>query len=431
MSTTNKSKFTSEMMENTAAEALHSALERLYQGDHLKEVWPSALVPTGASDRIPLEEVEIVILPLDRIGAPPGASGASVYVAYFVHYVVDEERRRMASPPLVVKIGAVDKLRREKEGAGKWPRLHDQARSKFAFPLQLDDTDPKRAVLIAPFQSLSETHADGSRNKVEVRDLWRLLENKDDPNPTSKTDWKKIERLVAETLDSVVHSHRDGRARPKAEATTYAEQYEWYLRETINGKAKHLPQLLFGTEARTSALGHEWPNPTEVVRCIIEKRMSLWGILGAVHGDLHPKNIVLTGYEAVQIIDFGWATSPRHVVVDYVLLDLNLRGTTLPSQIDEGAILSLAGFLKPDDDIDALPMPVRARAGVIRNVIWEKAKERAIAKHWTEEYLIPLLLVGYGLLVHLDSARNQSALVATVLQLSKLLEPTVKAATTV
>jgi hypothetical protein len=159
--------------------------------------------------------------------------------------------------------------------------------------------------------------------------------------------------------------------------------------------------------------------------------MSFSGILGAVHGDLHPKNIVLTGYDGVQIIDFGWATNARHVVVDYVLLDLNLRGTTLPSQIDEGAILSLARFLKPDDDLDALPTPVRARAEVIRNVIWKKAKERAIETNWTEEYLIPLLLVGYGLLVHLDRARNQPALIATVLQLSELLEPTVPAAATV
>ncbi|ATB27699.1 hypothetical protein MEBOL_001143 [Melittangium boletus DSM 14713] len=351
-------------------------------------------------------------------------------MAYFAH-AVDESKRRTASQPLVVKIGASNKLRAEKDGAEKWPRLTGQERSKFAFPLQLDETDPERAVLVAPFQSLSEMQPDGSRHKVEVRDLWRLLENKNEPNPAHTTDWNKIRRLIAEALDSVEPSHRAGRARPKAETTTYADQYEWYLRETTNDKAKHLPRLLFGTEARTRVFGREWPNPTEVVRRIIRHGMSFSGILGAVHGDLHPKNIVLTGYDGVQIIDFGWATNPRHVVVDYVLLDLNLRGTTLPSQIDEGAILSLASFLNLHDDLDALPTPVRARAEVIRNVIWEKAKKRAIEKDWTAEYLVPLLLVGYGLLVHLDSARNQPALIATVLQLSELLEPTVLAATTV
>ncbi|RYZ40968.1 MAG: hypothetical protein EOO71_13940 [Myxococcaceae bacterium] len=430
MSTTIKSKLVPDMMEPTAAVALQSALERLYESDHLKEVWPSALDSSSALGRIPLHEVEIVVLPLDRIGAPPGASGASVYVAYFAH-AVDGEARRSASQPLVVKIGALDKLRAEKDGAGKWPGLTSQARSKFAFPLELDGTDPKRAVLVALFQSMSEVEVDGGRNKVEVRDLWRLLEDKDEPNPANTTNWGKIGRLIAEALDSVEPPHRAGRAHLKAEATTYADQYDWYLRETTRDKAKHLPQLLFGKEARTCVFGRDWPNPTEVVRRIISHRMSFLGIIGAVHGDLHPKNIVLTGHDGVQIIDFGWATNLRHVVVDYVLLDLNLRGTTLPSQIDESAILSLASFLEPHDDLDALPTPVRARAEVIRDVIWKKAKERAIKTDWATEYLIPLLLVGYGLLVHLDRARNQPALIATVLHLSKRLEMIVPADPTV
>ena len=72
--------------------------------------------------------------------------------------------------------------------------------------------------------------------------------------------------------------------------------------------------------------------------------MRFTGILGAVHGDLHPKNIVLGNYGNVQIIDFGWAGVDPHVVVDYALLDINIRGTTLPSQISEHSILDLGGF---------------------------------------------------------------------------------------
>jgi hypothetical protein len=37
------------------------------------------------------------------------------------------------------------------------------------------------------------------------------------------------------------------------------------------------------------------------------------------------------------------------------------------------------------------------------------------ANGWYEEYLVPFFLVAYGLLVHLESARNQRALLATVL----------------
>ena len=395
-------------------------LKRLYQSDGLREIWPSALDPKLASGRISLSKVDIVVLPLDRVGAPPGLSGASVYVAYYAHRVRDATKR-MPSHPVVVKIGQYEKLSEEIEGAKKWPVLTTQARTKFAFPLQLDNDDPERAVLIAPFQSHSEAGLDGSRNKIEVRDLWRLLEHREEPNPAYFTDWPKIGRLVAEALDAVQHPHRAGRANPKAEATNYFEQYEWYLRGTTTDFAKHIPVLLFGTSDTTRAFGREWPNPTEVVHEISNRRLPFSGILGAVHGDLHPKNIVLASYDSVNIIDFGWATHPRHIVADYVLLDLNLRGTTLPSQICEADILALARFLRPEDDVNSLPLPVRERAKIIKEVIWAKAKARAVEIDWTAEYLIPLLLVGYGLLVHLDAARNQPALIATVLHLSELV----------
>jgi predicted unusual protein kinase regulating ubiquinone biosynthesis (AarF/ABC1/UbiB family) len=150
------------------------------------------------------------------------------------------------------------------------------------------------------------------------------------------------------------------------------------------------------------------------------------GVLGAVHGDLHPKNIVIDGDEVARIIDFGWAQPASHIVIDYVLLDLNLRGTTLPSQLGEGEVLSLAGFLRPGQDKATLNGMARRRAEIIEQEIWARAQKSAVTD-WEREYLVPMLLVGYGLLVHLDSARNQPALVATVLSLAGELELSVGA----
>lgn len=166
----------------------------------------------------------------------------------------------------------------------------------------------------------------------------------------------------------------------------------------------------------------EWPNPSTIIRRIIEQSLLCTGYLGAVHGDLHPKNIVLDSFDSAQIIDFGWADVDCHIVLDYVLLDLNLRGVTLPSQVSEQGILQLAGFLDECADVTGFPAAARERARIIRDVIWKKARAYAIVADWGREYLIPLFLVGYGLLVHLDSARNQPALVATVLQLAKRLD---------
>ena len=69
----------------------------------------------------------------------------------------------------------------------------------------------------------------------------------------------------------------------------------------------------------------------------------------------------------------------------------------------------------------------RTRAEIIEQEIWARAQKNAVTD-WEREYLVPMLLaVGYGLLVHLDSARNWPALVATVLSLAGELELSVGA----
>ena len=413
----------SEMMHPKAEAAVKGALERFYGSDKISSIWPGA-VSTGSAARLPLNEVEIVVLPLDRIGAPAGASGAGVFVAYYSHKS-DTTTRQAASQPLVVKIGVSHKLREEKDGADRWPPLTAQQKNRFAFPLHLDEEDDEHAILLAPFQSLSKLADGGNRNEVEVRDLWHLLDDKVELLAAANFDWKKIAGLVSQALDAIAPAHRGGLAQPTPTEVDYASQYAWYLRKTTHDgadSAKYIPTSLFGDNPDTVAFGSRWPNPTSIVRRIIDQGMRFTGYLGAVHGDLHPKNIVLDEYDAVQIIDFGWATVGRHIILDYVLLDLNLRGTTLPSQVSEQGILQLADFLREADDVDSLPAAVRERARIIRDVIWRKARKRAVAADWQREYLIPLFLVGYGLLVHLDKARNQPALVATVLQLAKELE---------
>lgn len=326
-----------------------------------------------------------------------------------------------------MKIGPAGKLREEKEGADKWPDLTIQQMGRFAFPLHYDDTEAAsdRAVLLAPFNSISRATHGGARNDVEVRDLWRLLDNKDELSRADAIDWDKVAGLVAQALDAMEPPHQGGKGRPPLTTTCYADQFDKYLRKTTRSgpeSRSYITSSLFGDQPFTTAFGREWPNPALLVRRIVDQRMAFDGVLGPVHGDLHPKNIVIDAANAVQIIDFGWATVDRPIVVDYLLLDLNLRGTTLPSQISEDSILQLASFLHPEHDLSLLPGAVQNRAKIIQQVIWNKARERVVREDWVKEYMIPLFLVGYGLLVHLDSARNQPALAATVLQLAQELD---------
>jgi hypothetical protein len=405
--------FVPEMMEASKQRALMGALERLLSDDAIETVWPAAFEAKKSGKPIPPGEVEVVVLPLDRIGAPAGASGAGVYIAYYSH-ATKTEPVWLASPPLVVKIGETKKLQKEKEGADGWPRLSSQEAERFARPFLLDQQDAEWAVLIAPFHSEFDVGEEGTRNIVKVHDLWRLLESKDELLDLDHERWEKIERCVGQALDAVQSAHRATRANPRREVHPYGSAYDWYLRSTTGaGRLCHIPRLIFGTAPTVAAFGKIWDNPVLLVEDLISGR-KFTGHVGAIHGDLHPKNIVLNHEDAARIIDFGWAKSEAHIVQDYLLLDLNLRGTTLPSQIAEVDILALANFLNPAQEVATLPEPVRRRAGIIKDVIWKKAKARAV-DDWETEYLIPLLLVGYGLLVHLDNARNQPALVATVL----------------
>lgn len=416
---TTSAAFVPELMEDAQRHALKAALEHLLEDAAIGDVWPALFDSNSSGRLIPLNEIEIVVLPLDRIGAPAGASGARVFIAYYSH-TPTAGAQLVASPPMVVKIGSATSLREEKAGADGWPHLSQQEAARFARPIYLDDTDPNWAILVAPFHSLFETGETGVRNIVKLADLWQMLDNKNELLSLDAAHWQGVRRCVEQALDAVQSPHRASLAKPRRENRAYASAYDWYLRSTTRrGRLSHIPSLIFGTEPTVAMFGQTWTNPVPAVEELVASK-SFEGYFGAVHGDLHPKNIVLNHEHAARIIDFGWARRDAHIVQDYLLLDLNLRGVTLPSQMAESDILAIASFLDPGQQVDALPVSVQPRAEIIKDVIWQRAKQRAV-NDWSNEYLTPFLLVSYGLLVHLDSARNQPALVATILSATRAL----------
>ena len=65
---------------------------------------------------------------------------------------------------------------------------------------------------------------------------------------------------------------------------------------------------------------------------------------------------------------------------------------------------------------------LQRRVDLIQEAIWDRVEERAVVRDWLAEYVIPFFIVAYGLLVHLDRARNQMALVATVLAAAEYID---------
>lgn len=425
-------KFAPELMDKVTASAVMDGILDLIDtnrdgvADNLDTYWPSAFNALKQGDPIPISEIEIVVVPLDRIGAPAGASGSKVYISYFCHNR-QADPTWAPSPPLVVKIGDHKSLQEEFSAWSDWPKLGPNSAEAFAFPIRVKAITEDLSLLVATFKSEFSMDSDGKRLKVAMKDLWRILHDKGEIEGKQNDKEEEIEKIVGSALDSLSEAHRNLTTEFPRDQLNYRDQYEWYLRGTVGcGQRAHIPKSLFGTGETVSAFGRTWSNPVQVVEKALEMP-PFEGCVGAVHGDLHPKNIVLNNNNNVRIIDFGWAKKDQHVIVDHLLLDINLRSTTLPSQISVGDALELASFLDLGADPDRLPSSVRSRGKIIKTKIWETASSK-ICFDWDREYLIPMLLVSYGLIVYLDDVRNQTAFVSTVLTLSDRVKPLVEEA---
>lgn len=422
-------KFVPELMDEAMEKAIMKGLIGLVDTDdanvpdQLHTYWPAAFTALQAKQPIPVEEIEVIVVPLDRIGAPLGASGASVFVVYFAHDNADTDWA--PSAPLVVKVGDPEHLGKEFGAWKSWPRVAEQNAESFAFPICIVDISDEHSLLVAAFKSEFTMERSGRRYKVQLRDLWKVLNDKRELDASKDDQHSTIERIVKGALSALTETHRNSKTQCERDELNYAKSYEWYLRGTVGeGRRAHIPRSLFGFEDAVFAFGKHWPNPVHVVEKVL-KLPSLEGTFGPIHGDLHPKNIVLTANENVRIIDFGWARHRQHVIVDHLLLDINLRATTLPSQLSIEDVVALSSFLDRDAEIASLPESVQARAAIIQRQIWATADEK-IVSDWTKEYLIPLLLVAYGLIVYLDDARNQTAFIATVLALAAKVEKAIE-----
>jgi hypothetical protein len=385
----------------------------------LQQVWPAAYDRINEGGTVSLKQVDYIIVPLDRLEAPAGASGAKVVVVYYCHRARADTLQ--ASPPLVAKIGSSRKLKEEFDQANAWPTLPARTAARFARPIwyagSIVREDPDVAVLLAPFSSEATPSLDGTRHSMRVRDLWRLLNDASEVLTGSCESLVRVEQHLGHVFDHMDILHRAGLARYQRRQVVFADEYDWYLRGTsprTTSAQSRLPIIvnLFGNDPTVLRFGRTWPNPLHLINSLCSSGMGHDAYCGAIHGDLHPKNIVLgDGLESV--IDLGWAQRSAHIIKDYVLLDINLRAITLPPCWTEWQIVEFTALLDPQDAIGDWPMPLERRANIIKQVIWGRA-ERAV-RDWVWEYVVPYFLVAYGLLVFLDTARNQTALLASVL----------------
>jgi hypothetical protein len=206
----------------------------------------------------------------------------------------------------------------------------------------------------------------------------------------------------------------------------YYRHYTPYLR-LAKGWLPRLRQAV-GNENSINVLGATVSNPL-VLLDIIHRRPALTtgtAHLSAVHGDLHPKNILVGEVFKACLIDFGWANPTFHTIVDFVFMEASLKFFRLPWHIPRCDLVpferSLADDLQPT--FASRCGPLRSAFDLIRSI--RKFASPYIdtsANHWfVRQYLIPLFFVTVGLfpyaatIVNLEYLLMSSGMLATRIQ---------------
>lgn len=354
-----------------------------------------------------------VLVPLARLGATQGYSGASVYIAYFTDPRPAPSGSYYPSRPLVVKIGERTKLKAELLQAESWPHHAQGEDASFAYPWHVySEESPKDpalgSVLVGHFSSVNLLNPESEFYDFKITDLWQVL-------TTSSTQSDGAEGVLRSVYELMYGIQRNGRVVCERCDFQYGKEYSKYLRGQHTTHRQSI-EGLFGVKSDTQMFGQVWPNPLKLVDELIG--VNFTGVAGPLHGDLHPKNVVLDKTGRPRIIDFGWAHSRGHFVIDYVLMEVNLRALTLSAQISHGDVMSLAQMLADEDPVPVAP-EVGPRAKLIRGALWATVQNLDIVKDWTSEYLVPQFLIAFGLLKYLDNSKNQYALLCTVLCLAQ------------
>ena len=364
----------------------------------------------------------LVLQPLSRFGAQEGLSGSRVMISYFE----DPDNMILYSRPMVVKLAKPtpvrDKLVDEMKNAQSIRSFAAYTKHRLAVPIHLDKSDITQGrpftVLWSPFSSSSSIWQDyklGQRPRpaLGIRDMAAYLDTTNPPHHRIE-----LSHTIEEIFRLLLPFHlKNGRA--SSSMVSLRNEYSWYLHTPYSRNNMH---EFWGIEDTIEdLLGRQTINPMKVLERLLKCRFNLQR--GAIHGDLHPHNVVFSDTGAAHIIDFGWAQPNRHIAIDFVLLECNLRFVWLPHSVPMKSIDAMAswiGFLDTP--------PVTGNPDCDRHIKLIQQIRRCADNcfpsdvNWDEEYIVPMFLISCGLLKHINDSRNQLAMRLTLLKLAQYIQ---------
>ncbi|MEI7462338.1 MAG: hypothetical protein WCK15_23325 [Pirellula sp.] len=411
----------------SASDLVSAMFENSGSAQHCDCVWPlmDAIWParsTNAYRHFPRDPITLTLVPLSRIGQMEGKSGSLVLIGSFR----DNQNLDMpTSHPIVVKTAPISagKLKPEYDNALSIRPFTYQHKDVFSIPFRRDEKggfDVLWSLFSAsdPLWSL-DSDATLDPSLLKVRDLRDLLDdNKLRKAKLSLADTRETVSQILKTTYSTMRNLHIPFGRKLSRKVKVLEEYDWYLRgyPTVWGKEW---ESVFGqfTCASTRFAGKDWANPVWLIDQLKDLVCSF--TFGAIHGDLHSGNVVITSDNQPRIIDFGWAKEESHIAKDFVLMECNLRFLFLRPQLASEDIDRLASWIQNGvpipDDLSPYSKDHCSLILVLQSLAREALGEEV---DWNREYLLPLFLVAFGLLRFAPQLGNQQAAILTVLALA-------------
>lgn len=410
-----------DILDEDRMEALKSSasdlLRKLIPDRKSGEIWSfrDVVWPAWEPSTVP----SLVLVPLDRLGAAQGFSGTHVMIGYFID--TREDGTSFPSKPMVVKnylhdsTSTYHKLEDENARGDSVKDFVAYHKDSFAIPIHFNKSGDL-SFLWSPFASskwVFETVSKSSRLSLSTSDFLGLLRE--------RTEIVRLKEIISIVFQLLMPLHvLNGRA--SAQKVDILKHYKWYLRDIdpTSDWGSDWAKRTWGpkTQRKVKDLDREWTNPFWV----LEKLRSLKPQLlycGATHGDLHPRNIVFTDFGIPHIIDFGWSGVDSHIAKDFALLECNLRFVTLQTSLGSEDLLKLANWIS----FGETPPTLKSRYGnetieLITHLRKTAEDHFRDPNDWDLEYILPMFLISFGLLKHIQQYDNQIATRYTVLSLA-------------
>lgn len=288
--------------------------------------------------------------------------------------------------PFVVKTDRRSVIKREADGVSRLRTYFPGALTAQIFP---SPSEPE--AIIYPLVSV-----DGTEFVVELSELVFL------PPHAQQLGRPSSSELLTAAYESCKQAH----AGP-SRSIVFGEEYHRYLRESPERLLTDPLPELFQDSSTVEIYGQTLRDPRRILEAA--RRVELEVMTCAVHGDLHPNNVLFGLKFAPVLIDYAWGQLRGHFIKDYVLMECSLRFLLTPRLLQPNIMMQLDDALLDEEGYEAVASldasgrtaQVLKETADLVSVIRTQCRQRH-REYRFEEYLLAQYFVLMGAMRLLD-----------------------------